>query len=219
MTGQQKKQETTIAPHYYLIRDQFDRLREKLEKSLVPPATLPIGWQGVDPKAALMLWEKGLRRTERKLTSLFHSFSFTILARPRSASYSEVQQALVPLEQEVNRLIALHSHLWQQPFAGKWHDGRLLLWRCLKKICADLENIFTFFISRVEACSDGEKEAGCRYVWDGEIRCEIEMAEYKAWQQTMVRTSRLSLKTRMLPRLFQGFVQRLEERYSLICKA
>ncbi len=219
MAGHQKAPQTTIAPHYYLVRKQFLRLRKKLEATMEPPANPPIGRQVVDPRAAFRLWEKGLRRSERKLTSFFHSFSFTILARSRSASLAQVQQALVPLEQEVNRLVALQSILWQQSFAGRWHEGRLLLWHCLKKICGNLEKIFTFFVSLVEACSGGEKAASHTYIWDGEIHCEIEMAAYKAWLETMAKTSCLSLKTRMLPDVFQGFVQRLEERYSFFCKA
>ena len=219
MAGWQEAKQTGIAPHYYLVQKEFARLRKKLEVTKTSPVTPPIGRETVDPRAALALWQKSLRRSSGKLLLFFHSFSSTILARSRQIGYSQVLHALVPLEQEVNQLVSLHNHLWQQTLSWKWNEGRILLWRCIHKISADLENIFTFFMSTLEACEGGEKQGEYVYVWNNEISCMSEMSAYKKWQKTMARSSFLSRKKRSLPEFVHAFVRRLGEQYELLCKA
>ncbi|MEN8257998.1 MAG: hypothetical protein ABFS09_09075 [Thermodesulfobacteriota bacterium] len=219
MTRRQERQQTKIAPHYQLVQKEFIRLRAKLEVVMVCPATKPMGREIIDAKAALIIWEKSLRKTAKRLPPFFHSFSATILARSRRPCRIKTLQAIIPLEQGINQLTALHRQLWQQPLGGKWHEGQVLLSRCIKKITADLVELFSFFISTVEAYSFGLKAKKRTYLWDKEIACQLEMAEYRSWKKSMPCPSFLSEIINSFPGTIHGVVSRSGAKCSILCKA
>lgn len=184
MVSPQQTAQKLIAPHYYWVQEEFIRLRAKLEVVKARPFQAR-GLEIVDGRAALKIWEQGLRQSSKRLHALLHSFSNTILAGVRCPSRLDTQRALITLEQEVNRLIALHRQLRQQPFALKFQEGQTLLSLCIEKIASDLNDLFSFFITTVEAhVREGEAQAAA-HVWDKEIGCRTEIAEYKNWAINM----------------------------------
>ncbi len=204
-----------IAPHYYWLQEEFRRIRAKLEAEMARP-TIPMGLEIVEGKAALNIWEHGLRRTTRRLPSLLRSFSATILARSQRPSHRQTQRVVIGLEQEVNRLLALHRQLWQQPFSQNFRQGQELLSRCIEKIAADLHDLFTFFIATVEAYA-GKVEVGPgSHVWDREIHCRVEMTAYKSWSDAILPPSLLCNGLLALPRLVHGLLAGVDNRGDIL---
>lgn len=180
MASHQQTAQLPIAPHYFWVQSEFCRLRDKLEAGMMRPVR-PMGMAVVDGSSALKIWEQGLRRTRRRLPGLLHTFSNTILAGSRRPSPVDRQGALIPLEQEVNHLLALYRQLWQHSLGHKQERGQVLLAACIEKIGADLHDLFTFFITTVAAHAAGQQPGRSTYVYTKEIACRAEMAEYQSW--------------------------------------
>ncbi|MBU0681802.1 MAG: hypothetical protein KKD73_10320 [Proteobacteria bacterium] len=180
MGSREKIGQMSIAPHYYWVQDEFARLRGKLAAAMVRPAR-PMGLEIMDGRTALQIWEKGLQKRTKKISSLLHVFSNTILVKHRKPSRLQTEWALIPLEQEVNHLIALHRQLWQQPFSYNYHEGQVLFSCCIEKIATDLDDLFNFFISTMEQGIEDVDARTVSHIWDKEISCRTEMTEYKSW--------------------------------------
>lgn len=208
MTSKDGQVQTPIAPHYYLVQEEFTRLRDKIEGAMARPAR-PMGLEIVDGKAALKIWEQYLRKSTRRLPALFRAFSMAILSRSRRPSIRHTQQALIPIEQEIAGLIALHRQLWQQPLPPDFKEGQELLSRCIEKIAADLHDLFAFFITTVEL-STGTKIASASYLWQNEIGCQTEMAEYSSWFRNVGQPYTLAGIFAGFPFGGQGLIPRLE---------
>lgn len=213
--NQGRGQATSIAPHYYWVQEEFIRVRAKLAAAMARPA-VPMGREIIAGNAALKIWEQALRRSSRRLPSLLRSFSATILARSRRPSRRQTQRLVIGLEQEVNRLLALHRQLWQQPFSQNLRQGQELLSRCIEKIAADLHDLFTFFISTVEGYAGKVMvRPGC-HVWEGEINCRAEMTAYKSWSDAILPPSLLRQGLLALPRLVHGLLAGVDNRGDIL---
>lgn len=218
MANQQGTAQTIITPHYYWVQQEFTRLRNKLEAAFEAPS-LPMGLEIVDGKSALKIWEQGLLKNTRRLPSLLRSFSITILEGSRQPTQIHTQRALIPLAQEVNRLIALHRQIWQQPLSQDLQKGQALLSRCLEKIAADLDDLFTFFITSLKACANEPEQTPTTHVWDREICCRSEMAAYKSWWRGVAQPTTPTHSLIGLFHLVQRLMGRTETRNALFCRA
>lgn len=215
MVSQQKTAQMPIARHYYWVQEEFIRLRDKLAAAMATPSRV-MGLEIVDGQAALMIWEQSLRRTTTRLPLLLRIFSSTVLARSQRPDQADTQRALIPLEQEVNRLIALHRQLWQQPFSAKMQEGQVLLSRCIGKIASDLHELFSFFIDTVSACARGGQRGETTYQWHNEISCRAEMAEYRSWLKAISHSTCRAKGLLALPRLLGAMLAGLEERGAIL---
>lgn len=215
MARQQEKQQLPIAPHYYWVQAEFARLRDKLEAAMKRPSR-PMGLGIVDGPSALKIWEQSLRTTKRRLPVLLHSFSNTVLARSRRPSHVDRQRALIPLEQEVNRLIALHRQLWQYSFLPRYEQGQILLGKCIEKIATDLQDLFTFFIVTMEECAGGQGAGRSMYHCNKEINCRAEMAEYKSWSLEIFQPLSMTKTILFVPRLLHSLIPGVENRGSVL---
>lgn len=215
MARPHKTEQMPIPPHYHWVRQEFRRFRDKLEAVMVRPAR-PMGLEIVDGKAALKIWEQELQRQARRLPSLLRAFSDTILARSQRPGHVQAQGALIRLEQEINRLLALHRQLWHQPLPAQMQEGQVLLSCCLEKIAADLQDLFSFFVESMAAWANGEQPGTSTCLWDKEISCRVELKAYNSWFQRLWPSSWQAMGARALPRFFRALLAGLEGRGAVL---
>ncbi len=200
MPAIQTENSRTIAPHYFVVNQEFRRLHDKLSCALRSQVR-PHGPVVQDGLAALRLWQRWLQESADRLPGRLRRFSATILAPCRRPDQRRTMVAVIGVEQEVNRLIHLRHQLAGQPLAACYEEGRRLLLCCLDNLARDLLDLFAFFTHAMAVHSQAAPNTPRTHVWTRPLTCGPHWSAYQTWHQACVQATRPNLGSRHLPLL------------------
>jgi hypothetical protein len=172
---------TLLPRHYYQVALDFSRLSAKITTACnldVPPIFLAVK----DPATTLLEWDTAFQQYTRPLVRIFHHLTTHVLGTARHIKITETVRALVPLEQQVYRLLTLRKIVQRQPLPKRWQRGQALFLSRIDKILAEIEHILRYF-NTVIVQSENKTGRPTRHIWDREIECRTESQAFYAWCQ------------------------------------
>ncbi len=169
--------------HYYQVALDFKRLATRIAlacQKKQPTVTFMVA----DPATILRDWDTSFQRYIRPLARIFHAISSQVLTRQNGLTLHDTVQSLVPLEQQVYRLLTLREMVQKHRFPQGWQRGQAFFLARIDKILADMQGILRYFNILVLRSQQDPQPTGT-YTWDSEIECRLQSETFYNWCQEM----------------------------------